>query len=637
MTEDKSKSSMRADFPAGWGGLLGGWAYSPDGSALGLPHGSCVSILDATTWAESVRLVGHGDRVRFVAFSADGGRIASASADGTVRVWNVSDGAPLATLSTEVGPATAMAFSPDGKSLLAVCGPKDKRALLRWTVPQGEQGAAHAQPTGSAAAISPDGKLVALSGESAVFGSVSIVDGAAGTVLREIEVQGRANLLAFDASSSRLAGEAHNRYYVWDPTSGAVSLDFECEEVSSASVAFSPDGGALALGSAVDGECRVVDVAMGQVRMGFKCASDDVRTVAFRPGASTIAVGETALEEFDTGSGKLTRALAGSVQRSYAIDAAPDGSSIALGLAAGLGQEGLLYLCDTSGRVRRLTGHPRLVTAVAFSPDGRTLATGCADKSIRLWDVAAGTITKELKGHKASVRGIRFSADGKTLTSVGTEGDETVRTWDVATGEKKGSKKVGAVACFASALSHDGTLLAVTVDGGVDLFDAASGKKKQSVPAPGLIRGIAFGRDGGAMAWVVDGEATVWSIAEGRKLASFPLPRLEVTNRYFEPPIEQGRAVAFVAGGQALAFGGYDGSVSFYAIPAGTPVAALHVSAEAGWGLVLSMAGRVELLGDVERAASLVVARAGAACEPFARHADALREPGLLKRAITGG
>ena len=86
-----------------------------------------------------------------------------------------------------------------------------------------------------------------------------------------------------------------------------------------------------------------------------------------------------------------------------------------------------------------LKGHTDAVYSVAFSPDGKTLASGSGDKTIKLWDVATGKEQATLKGHTELVSSVAFSPDGKTLAS-GSE-DQTIKLWDVATGKEQATLK----------------------------------------------------------------------------------------------------------------------------------------------------------------------------------------------------
>src|SRR5262249_31783511 len=122
-----------------------------------------------------------------------------------------------------------------------------------------------------------------------------------------------------------------------------------------------------------------------------------------------------------------------------------------------------------------LVAHTRRVSAVTFSPDGKTLASASDDTTVKLWDVATGTQRVTLRGHSKEVLGVAFSPDGRTLASGSHDG--TVKTWDAATGTERSTLKVptGWVSCVC--FSPDGKTLAAGSGG----YDA------QSKPLPGEI------------------------------------------------------------------------------------------------------------------------------------------------------
>ncbi|MGW4690318.1 nSTAND1 domain-containing NTPase [Streptomyces sp. NPDC004244] len=265
----------------------------------------------------------------------------------------------------------------------------------------------------------------------------------------------------------------------------------------------------------------------------------------------------------------------------------PDGRTLAT-----VGRNGTALLWDTATRTPRATlkGHTGEVWAVAFSPDGRTLATGGWDRTIRLWDAATGTLLTRLADHGDKVWAVAFSPDGRMLATASS--DRTVRLRDAATGATRtvlhSSAGVGAVA-----FSPDGSAVAT---GGADLtarvWDASTGRLRTTLKGhTGTVYTVAFSPDGRTVATgSQDHTARLWDPATGA--SRHVLGTLSL--------IDAVGAVAFSPDGRTLATGSWDNAVVLWDTATGGVAARLAGHTDAVNGVAFSPDGRTLATGSFD-------------------------------------
>jgi WD40 repeat protein len=171
-----------------------------------------------------------------------------------------------------------------------------------------------------------------------------------------------------------------------------------------------------------------------------------------------------------------------------------------------------------------LRQHAAGVRTLAFSPDGKVLASGGFDHDIYLWDTAAWRPRGPLEGHPGDVSGLAFAPGGGRLVSVtSAEDDCRVRVWDVATARQAAGLGPAGPGLWAVAYAPDGRTLACGgFDKAVTVLDVATGAERITIPdvVPQFVRGLSFSPDGRHVAAGGSGPTRVWDAATGAEVST---------------------------------------------------------------------------------------------------------------------
>jgi WD40 repeat protein len=523
-------------------------AISADGHLLASASDDGTARLWDVGRGTSVVLRGHHGQVVRVALSRDGKRLATGASDGGIFVWDTASavGRELRGHRDEVN---ELVFSADGDTLFSV---SDDRTLRAWAVARGEGRtlAVLAAPAPTAA-LSPDGRWLALGVED---GSVE---------LRAVAAAGTRTLRGHHGTVAR--------------------------------VAFSPDGKQLASVGA-DGTARLWSLAGGEPRV-FRAAGP-LRRVALSSDGQWLAAGaidgSILLVHPADGTSRIVRAHADQVAE---LAFSPDSRYL-----ASSSRDGVVHVFEpATGDARQLRCDAGWVRSLVFAPDGSRLITGSADGTLRIWRVADWSDGQRIDAGDATVRDVAFTSDGRYVVWGADDGE--VWSYEIFRSDRRLLGRHHGVVARVGASPVGGAVATASLDGTAALWHPASGEKSVLAHASPVEQAF-FSGDGRTLYTNADdGAVRAWDLASGTAQTLF---------RQAPPGVE------LAVSGSTVAAGGpdfplrvwIDGSTRVFA-GATAEVAAVAISPRAQWVAAGDVTGAVHLWNVASGARRELAAHAG--------------------------
>lgn len=455
------------------------WSYAVSASA-----DRTLKCWDLREGTERWTLRGHTDRVLQVAVTPDAQRAISSSLDRTLRLWDLESGKELRTIHAPPQLVSALAMTSDGR--YAISG-SEEQTLRLWDLESGKERWSrhgHTAPI-SEVFVTPDNQRVLSISDDL---TLKVWDLESGAELHTISCYPLdSQFLALSTRDGQYAVAPYGEVLgVWNlqPDTGAVT-DLEFLRGHSArvnAVAATPDERYIVSASS-DGLLKVWDLK----------AKKEVRT----------------LQGHTTG----VRAVAVSPRGDQAVSAAEDGTL-------------KVWSLETGTELRTLEGHGGQVNAVVLTPDGEQAISASTDQTLKVWLLGSGTERFTLRGHVAGVTHLAMLPDGQRVVSASEDG--TLRIWDLETGRERAVLRGQGGPVVALTVAPDGRhAVSASDDGILRLWELEAGRELHSLRGhTGRVWALAITPDGQRIVSAArDDTVRVWSLHAGEALRLVELAR----------------------------------------------------------------------------------------------------------------
>lgn len=404
-------------------------AFAPDGATLaaGTDTGE-VRVWRMSDGTPLFTLSGHSDWIWGLAFSPNGTRLASGSSDQTIRLWDVESEHCLHVLRGHTHRIRCVTFSPDGTHLASA---SEDHTIRIWDVESGQFLYAltgHTNPV-RAITFSPDGKRLVSGSDDHTVRIWDIPSERCTNVLQGLSSQIWSLALSHDGKIIA-SGSDDRTVRTWDMMTGECLNILQGHTSWICSLAFTPDGRTLASGSA-DGTARLWNASTGQPMNTLSGHKNWINSVSFSPDGQTLATGshDQTVRLWETNTGRSLMTLQGYSNWVRSVAFHPHNNLLASG-----DRSVRLWNTMSGEKVATLQGHTTWIRTITFSSDGAFIASGSDDQTARIWKVHRAQLLHVLSGHTNRVKSIAFNPEGTLLVS-GSD-DHTVRLWDIQGGHR---------------------------------------------------------------------------------------------------------------------------------------------------------------------------------------------------------